>query len=227
MLKETLSPLSERSLRREVTAMQGAIGLRLVNTRGSAPLRPCATACARGAAALPHMPQSCARWSTPASRSSMPSTASPSSSGPCPTSRASAELDLIERRYGEHLGLTRAWRLAAPGASEQFRRMLLSKLRVVFETASAASSRCGASPPSRRSSRSCASAATCFKRRREALERIQSAAGELEQRWRTRSVRNSTCANSQQRPAGQRWSGPRSTPPTHDMPELTARRDAA
>jgi hypothetical protein len=91
------------------------------------------------------------------------------------------ELELIERRYGEHLTLTRAWRLAAPAAAEQFRRMLLSRLRMVFEAASdaieqwskAAEHQIEAQLQERRRS---------FGRRLEALERIQSASGELESR---------------------------------------------
>ncbi|MCU0919771.1 MAG: dynamin family protein, partial [Burkholderiaceae bacterium] len=45
------------------------------------------------------------------------------------------ELDLIERSYGRYLGPVQAWRLASPSFMEQFQRMLLSKLRVVFENA--------------------------------------------------------------------------------------------
>jgi septal ring factor EnvC (AmiA/AmiB activator) len=64
---------------------------------------------------------------------------------------------------------------------EQFRRMLLSKLRMVFENASnevelwnrQATSQIDSQLRERRRS---------FRRRREALERIQTAAGELEQR---------------------------------------------
>jgi hypothetical protein len=81
------------------------------------------------------------------------------------------ELELIERSYVQYLGLTQALRLSQPKFMEQFRRMLVSKLRVVFENASGdlelwskgASSQVDA-------------------QLREALERVQSAAGELEQR---------------------------------------------
>ncbi len=91
------------------------------------------------------------------------------------------ELDHIDSRYGKYLGLAQAWRLAAPGAMEQFGRMLLSKLRVVFETASndleswskAAEAQVDVQLRERR---------RAFKRRSEALERIQSASGELETR---------------------------------------------
>jgi hypothetical protein len=95
--------------------------------------------------------------------------------------RFASELSLIERSYVQYLGLTQALRLSQPKFMEQFRRMLVSKLRVVFENATgeielwskSASAQVDAQLRERRRS---------FRRRREALERIQSAAGELEQR---------------------------------------------
>jgi hypothetical protein len=95
--------------------------------------------------------------------------------------RFSRELTLIERNYVQYLGLTQALRLSQPKFMEQFRRMLVSKLRVVFENASGeielwskgASAQVDSQLRERRRG---------FRRRREALERIQSAAGELEQR---------------------------------------------
>jgi len=95
--------------------------------------------------------------------------------------RYSGELALIERNYVQYLGLTQALRLSQPKFMEQFRRMLVSKLRVVFENASGelelwskgASAQVDSQLRERRRS---------FRRRREALERIQSASGELEQR---------------------------------------------
>jgi hypothetical protein len=92
-----------------------------------------------------------------------------------------AELDLIAQNYSRYLGLGQAWRLAAPGFAEQFRRMLLSKLRVVFESAAgelelwskSATSQVEVQLRERR---------RAFGRRREALQRVQAAAGELEQR---------------------------------------------
>ncbi|MBA4176640.1 MAG: dynamin family protein [Leptothrix sp. (in: Bacteria)] len=91
------------------------------------------------------------------------------------------ELDLIAQGYGRYLGILQAWRLAAPGFAEQFRRMLLSRLRVVFENAAgelelwskSATSQVEVQLGERRRG---------FKRRREALQRVQAAAGELEQR---------------------------------------------
>jgi Dynamin family len=95
--------------------------------------------------------------------------------------RADRELALIERGYVQYLGLSHALRLAEPRFMEQFRRMLLSKLRMAFENASgevelwhkSASNQIDSQLRERRRG---------FKRRREALERIQGAAGDLDAR---------------------------------------------
>ncbi len=95
--------------------------------------------------------------------------------------RYAAELRLIESNYVQYLGLTLALRLAQPKFMEQFRRMLLSKLRVVFENVSgeielwnkATSSQVDSQLRERRHG---------FRHRRETLERIQVAGSELEMR---------------------------------------------
>ena len=89
------------------------------------------------------------------------------------------ELGEIESSYVQYLGLTQALRLSSPKFMEQFRRMLVSKLRVVFENASAelelwnkaTSSQVDAQLRERRRN---------FRRRRESLERVQTAASDLE-----------------------------------------------
>lgn len=91
------------------------------------------------------------------------------------------ELALIERSYGRYLGPMQAWRLSGASAMEQFQRMLLSKLRVVFENAAgeielwskAATAQIDQQLRERRQA---------FAHRQEALQRIQAASGELEQR---------------------------------------------
>ncbi len=96
-------------------------------------------------------------------------------------SRYVNELTLIQRNYVQYLGLTQALRLSQPKFMEQFRRMLVSKLRVVFENASSemelwnkmASTQVDAQLRERRRG---------FRRRRDALVRIQAASGDLEQR---------------------------------------------
>ena len=95
--------------------------------------------------------------------------------------RYSMELAQIQDSYVRYLGLSNALRLAEPGFLDQFTRMLLSKLRVVFENASgeiemwskSAAAQVEAQLRDRRRS---------FKRRADALERIRAASSELEQR---------------------------------------------
>jgi hypothetical protein len=91
------------------------------------------------------------------------------------------ELDSIERNYSRYLGVGQAWRMSSPAFAEQFRRMLLSKLRVAFESGASelelwsksASAQVNTQLRERRRG---------FAHRREALLRVQAASGELEQR---------------------------------------------
>ncbi|MEO7336530.1 MAG: dynamin family protein [Caldimonas sp.] len=100
---------------------------------------------------------------------------------PPETSRYADELRLIEANYVRYLGLTLALRLSQPRFMEQFRMMLVSKLRVVFENLGgdielwnkSTSAQIEAQLRERR---------RAFKHRRDTLERIQGAAGELESR---------------------------------------------
>jgi Dynamin family len=94
---------------------------------------------------------------------------------------ALAELTLIETSYGRYLGLSQTWRMAAAGFAEQFRRMLLSKTKVVFENAAteldawskAAQTQVEVQLRERRRG---------YGQRSEALQRVQSASGDLELR---------------------------------------------
>lgn len=95
--------------------------------------------------------------------------------------RFAGELASIERSCAGHLAPTQAWRLSGAAFNEQFQRMLLSKLRVVFEGAAGAielwhkttSAQIEQQLRTRRDG---------FARRRDGLQRIRSASGELEQR---------------------------------------------
>jgi len=108
------------------------------------------------------------------------------------------ELHTIERNYRRYLGPGQAWRLAQPGYAEQFRCMLLSKLRVVFESAAselelwgqAAILQVDAQLRERRAS---------FARRREALLRVQRASGELEARIGDVQAQDSALEQAQRR----------------------------
>ena len=96
-------------------------------------------------------------------------------------SRYRAELDLIAQSYGRYLGLSQAWRMAVPGFVEQFRRLLLSKLRVVFENA-AGDIELWSKSATAQVDQQLRERRKALQRRREALERIESATGDLEQR---------------------------------------------
>jgi hypothetical protein len=95
--------------------------------------------------------------------------------------RYRTDLDEIESGYVKYLGLSQALRLSQPKFMEQFRRMLVSKLRVVFESASAEvelwSKSCSSQIDSQLRDRR-----RNFRRRRESLERVQGAASDLETR---------------------------------------------
>ncbi len=91
------------------------------------------------------------------------------------------ELAQVQQRYLQYLGLARSLQLTQAKPMAQFRRMLVSRLRVVFERASAdierwnqgATGQVEAQLRERRSD---------FRKRCEALRRIQGASGELEKR---------------------------------------------
>lgn len=91
------------------------------------------------------------------------------------------DLVTIERNYIRYFGIGQAIRLSQPAFQAQFRRMLVSRLRVVFESASSelelwnktASAQVDSQLRERR---------RAFKRRRESLERIRTAADDLEAR---------------------------------------------
>jgi hypothetical protein len=91
------------------------------------------------------------------------------------------ELGEIETGYTQYLGLTQALRLSSPKFMEQFRRMLVSKLRVVFENASAELELWSKSTSSQVDSQ-LRERRRNFRRRRESLERVQNAASDLELR---------------------------------------------
>jgi hypothetical protein len=92
-----------------------------------------------------------------------------------------ADLAAIERGYNRYFGLSETLRMASSAFKERFVRMLVSKLRVVFETAArdielwheSATAQMEAQLRDRRRS---------FRKRSESLERIQQAAGDLEER---------------------------------------------
>ncbi len=182
MLREALADLSTDRLRDEVVAMQAQMSASLLNLGAKkAFVALCARLCALLGDAQVRSNE--IRDMLGASFGklngefgfSLAMTRSPD------LARFTAELREIEGSYVQYLGLTQALRLAQPKFLEQFRRMLMSKLRVVFENASAeielwnkaTSSQVDSQLRERRRN---------FRRRRESLERVQAAAGELEVR---------------------------------------------
>jgi GH24 family phage-related lysozyme (muramidase) len=177
-----LAPLSMDKLREEILTMQAAMSARLFNLG------------ARSAfdALLHRLHQALARTEAQAAELRLMLEGSFTQLNadfgfafvlsPTPkTDPFTAELDLIAAGYGKYLGMSQAWRKAAPGFADQFKRMLASKLRVVYENATSefdlwskgAQAQVDAQLRERRRS---------FARRREALQRVQAAAGDLEQR---------------------------------------------
>ena len=182
MLLAVLASLSSDTVRSEVAAMQAALADRPLNLGAR---QAFTTLCGRlrtimagGATQIDEMRQMIEASSRQLNADfGFAFTIIP----PPSLNRFDHELELIEAGYGRYLSITQAWRLAAPGFKEQFRRMLLSKLRMVFESAAAeielwSKSVSGPMDQQLRDKR------LAFQRRREALERIQGAAGELEAR---------------------------------------------
>ncbi len=92
-----------------------------------------------------------------------------------------AEVTTIAEAYSRYFGVTQAWRMATPGFADQFRRMLVQKLRVVFENASGEVDLWSKSATSQIEQQS-RERRRGFTRRRDALQRVQVASGDLEQR---------------------------------------------
>lgn len=182
LLKSALARISTQVLRSEVSAMQSALEARAFNLGGKAAFR---TLCERLGAALEDAQKQAdemremldgsfmqlnAEYGFAFARQAAPE-----------LQRFVRELDLIDHNYSQYLGLLQAWRMASPGFMEQFRRMLLSKLRVVFESASS-ELELWSRTASHQVEQQLGDRRRSFKQRRDALQRIQSAAGELEQR---------------------------------------------
>ncbi|HEX7440928.1 MAG TPA: dynamin family protein [Caldimonas sp.] len=182
MLKDLLIDLSSDRLRDEVGEMQRAMGASILNLGAK---RAFVALCGRLHALLNSALQRSAEIRDMLAASFARLNAEFGFSlalGKAPEmDRFAEELRLIESNYVQYLGLTLALRLSQPKFMEQFRRMLISKLRVVFENVSGeielwnktTSAQVDSQLRERRRG---------FKRRRETLERIQLAGSELESR---------------------------------------------
>lgn len=182
MMKDALIGLSSDRVREEVSAMQDAISSSILNLGAK---KAFLTMCTRLDALVEKGQQRCVEMAqmleAAFARLNAEFGFSLALERTPDLSTFREELELIQRNYVQYLGLTQSLRLSQPKFMEQFRRMLVSKLRVVFESASSevemwnksASAQVDSQLRERRRG---------FRRRYEALQRIQTADGELEGR---------------------------------------------
>jgi hypothetical protein len=117
--------------------------------------------------------------------------------GPAPEfSRCSRELELIERSYSQYLGIRSSLRLLQSDFMEQFRRMLLAKLRAVFDSARVEVERWSKAAMVQIDAQLLERSST-FTRRREALTGIEAESGELEKRLSELAVVEQQLARTQ------------------------------
>ena len=182
ILKSVLALLSAEALRREMAAMQSAMSARPFNLGGRAAFDMLMTRIRAALSKAQSQTEEMRQMLEGSFRQLNTDFGFAFSLVPLPPLTPFAEeIDRIEHNYGKYLGLGQALRMAMPGFAEQFRRMLLSKLRVVFENAAgeielwskAAQGQVEVQLRERRRG---------YMRRREALQRVQAASGELEQR---------------------------------------------
>jgi hypothetical protein len=182
ILRTVLAALSSEALRTELQAMQSAMGARLFNLGAKAAFETLIKRLRKSIAQAQAQAEEMRQMLDASFKQLNTEFGFAFTLAPVPELKSfQGELNLIEQNYGRYLGITQAWRMAAPGFAEQFRRMLLSRLRVVFENAAgelelwskSATSQVEVQLRERRRG---------FTRRRDALQRVQTAAGELEQR---------------------------------------------
>jgi len=182
MLKDTLVGLSSDRLREEVSAMQTAMNASLLNLGAKkafialcARLRGLLQAAQGRSTEMRDMLGASFTKLNAEFGFSLALTKTPD------LERFTNELSMIERNYVQYLGLTQALRLSQPKFMEQFRRMLVSKLRVVFENATGELEMWNKSTSAQIDSQ-LRERRRNFRRRRESLERVQNAASDLELR---------------------------------------------
>ncbi len=182
ILKSVMALLSSEALRREMLAMQSAMSSRPFNLGGRAAFDTLMTRVRAALTKAQGQSEEMRQMLEGSFRQLNTEFGFAFSLNPLPpVTPFIEELDRIEANYVRYLGLGQALRMAQAGFAEQFRRMLLSKLRVVFENAAgeielwskAVQGQVEMQLRERRRS---------FARRRESLQRVQVAAGELEQR---------------------------------------------
>jgi hypothetical protein len=182
MVKQLQDHIASDALRREVLAMQAAMSARAFNLGGKAAFEKLMTRLRTAVGEARLQGEELHDMLQGSFRQLNADFGFAFSLAPAPYVASTLdELEVIEQNYSRYFSLGQAWRMATPGFAEQFRRMLLSKLRVVFENASSdfelwsksATSQIDVQLRERRRN---------FARRREALQRVQMASGDLETR---------------------------------------------
>jgi hypothetical protein len=182
ILKSVLALLSAEALRREVGAMHAAMTASLFNLGGKAAFDTLMGRVRDHLQKAGTQAEEMREMLDASFRQLNTEYGFAFSVAPMPSLAAFADdLNRIDHNYGRYLGLGQAFRMATPGFAEQFRRLLLSKLRVVFENAAGelelwSKSAQGQVEMQLRERR------RGFTRRKESLQRVQVASGELEQR---------------------------------------------
>jgi hypothetical protein len=182
MMRKVLALLSSDALRREVASMQrafGAMPLKLGARKAFGELcewlRRSLAAAGQGADEMQQMLAGSYRQLNSEFGFAFNVVAGPG------LRRYVNELDLIERSYGRYLVPTQAWRLSGAGFMDQFQRMLVSKLRTVFESAAGDIELWGKGATSQIELQ-LRERKAAFEHRHQSLQRVQGAAGDLEAR---------------------------------------------
>jgi hypothetical protein len=137
MIKQLQDHISSDALRREVLAMQAAMSARAFNLGGKAAFDKLMTRLRTAVGEARIQGEELHDMLQGSFRQLNNDFGFAFSLAPAPYVASTLdELELIEQNYSRYFSLGQAWRMATPGFAEQFRRMLLSKLRVVFENAS-------------------------------------------------------------------------------------------
>jgi len=199
VLRNVMAPLASEALRAEVAAMMSAMGAKPFNLGGSAAFETLMSRMHGAVDKAARQAEEMRQMLEASFRELNTEFGFAFALGPVPPLGPFQDhLDSIDKNYRRYLGLGQVWRLAQPGFAEQFRRMLVSKLRVVFENAASelelwskgAQGQMEVQLRERRRS---------FTRRREALQRVQGATGDLEQRIAEVQAQDEHLAQTQSR----------------------------
>lgn len=182
ILKLVLAPLSTDALRREVGAMHEAMSASLFNLGGKTAFDTLMSRMRAHLARAIQQAEEMREMLDASFRQLNTEFGFAFAVAPMPSTDAFlGKLDRIDRNYGNYLGFGQSVLRVTPGFAEQFRHLLLSELRMMFESAAgeielwSKSAQAQVEMQLRERRRG-------FMRRKESLQRVQVAAGELDQR---------------------------------------------